>query len=117
MTAGLLTVPAAFTPASLDYAALSPLLVVFGFAIVGVLVEAFVPRASRYALQVTLTLVALLAAFVAVVAVAIDHQGQTAGLIGVGGSVAGTVVVDGPALFMQGAVLVLSALSVVIIIT
>lgn len=112
MTAGLPTVPAEFTPASLDYAALSPLLILFGFAIIGVLVEAFVPRASRYAVQVAVTLIGLLAAFVAVVAVAIDHQGATAGLPGVGGTVVGSVVVDGPALFMQGAILVLTVLSV-----
>ena len=36
--------PAAFTPASLDYVALLPVLIVFGAAMLGVLVEAFLPR-------------------------------------------------------------------------
>ena len=55
---------------SVEYGLLSPMLIVFGAAIAGVLVEAFVPRERRYAVQVVLSLVGLVAAFVAVVQVA-----------------------------------------------
>ena len=87
---------------TIEYAELLPMLIVFGAAVVGVLIEAFVPRPPRHVLQVGLALVALLAAFVAVIWLA------GTSLIGAAGSVA----VDGPALFLQGAILVFSAISV-----
>ena len=106
--------PSEFTAATLDYGALSPLLIVLGMAIVGVLVEAFVPRTSRYAVQLTLTLVGLVAAFAMVVWVALNpvHQVQTAGIVTSGGLVTGSVVIDKPALFLQGALLVFAVLGV-----
>jgi len=104
--------PSEFTPATLDYGALSPLLIVLGVAIIGVLVEAFVPRKRRYVVQLGIALLGLLAAFLALVLIAVHHQVQTAGLVGVGGLVTGSVVVDGPALFLQGAVLLFAALGV-----
>ena len=42
---------------SIDYAALAPMLILFGAACVGVLVEAFVPRRARNAVQLVLALV------------------------------------------------------------
>jgi len=56
---------AAFTPATLDYVALLPVLIIFSAAMLGVLVEAFVPRTSRYLAQVTITLVGIVAAMAA----------------------------------------------------
>ena len=50
-----------------EYGLISPMLIVLGAAVLGVLVEAFLPRQQRYAAQVTLSLGALVAAFVAVV--------------------------------------------------
>ena len=55
---------------SVEYGLLAPMLIVFGAAIAGVLVEAFVSRERRYAVQVVLSLVGLAAAFVAVVQLA-----------------------------------------------
>ena len=106
--------PGEFTPATFDYLALSPLLIVLGMAIVGVLVEAFVPRSNRYAVQLSLTLFGLAAAFAMVVWVALNpvHQVQTVGLVTSGGLVAGSVVIDKPALFLQGALLAFSVLGV-----
>ncbi|OAH63762.1 NADH-quinone oxidoreductase subunit N [Dietzia cinnamea] len=75
------------------YSSLVPLLVVFGTAIVSVLVEAFAPSRHRYRAQVVLYLGGLAAALVAVVALA-GTRTVTAG---------GAVAVDGPALFLQGA--------------
>ena len=54
---------------SIEYFLLSPMLIVFSVAVVGVLVEAFLPRRIRYVAQVTLSLTGLGAAFVAVIAV------------------------------------------------
>ncbi len=38
---------AAITPPHVEYSLLSPMLIVFGVGVVGVLVEAFAPRAGR----------------------------------------------------------------------
>lgn len=89
---------------SIEYSALLPMMIVFGAGVVGVLVEAFVPRRPRHAVQVILALVALVAAFVQVV-----RLGGTE-LVGAVGSVA----VDGPALFLQGTVLALAFVSVLL---
>jgi NADH-quinone oxidoreductase subunit N len=97
--AGLTT---AFVATKINYGAVLPMLVVFGAAMFGVLVEAFVPRTLRYAAQVGVALVGLVAALVAV-GLGVGHQGST---------LAGAVVVDGPALFLQGTILALSVLSV-----
>jgi len=94
--------PAAFVRTAISYGAILPMLIVFGTAMIGVMVEAFAPRALRYAGQVGVALVGLVAALVAVV-LGVDHQGST---------LAGAVVIDGPALFLQGTILVLSILSV-----
>ncbi|MGZ6747617.1 MAG: NADH-quinone oxidoreductase subunit NuoN [Nocardioides sp.] len=92
-----------FVAAKVNYAAVSPMLVVFGVALVGVLVEAFAPRSRRYAVQVTLSLAGLVGALVALVVAARGNTGST---------LEGAVVVDGPALFLQGTLLVLSVLGV-----
>ena len=56
---------------SIAYGLVMPMLIVFGAGVVGVLVEAFVPRAARYAAQVAVSLAGLVAAFVAVVLAAL----------------------------------------------
>jgi NADH-quinone oxidoreductase subunit N len=96
---GLATV---FVATKISYGAVLPMLIIFGAAMVGVLVEAFVPRRLRYVTQVTVSLVGLLVSLVAV-GFAAGHQGITLG---------GAVVIDGPALFLQGTILALSVLSV-----
>jgi len=94
---------------SVEYGVLSPMLIVFGVAVVGVLVEAFLPRASRYVAQLALSIGGLLAALVAVVVLAlhVDGPGQSA--------VLGAVAVDRPTLFLQGTLLVVSILAVMLI--
>lgn len=42
------------TPPTVEYGLLSPMLIIFGVAIAGVLVEAFLPRQRRYASQLLL---------------------------------------------------------------
>ncbi|MER5812532.1 NADH-quinone oxidoreductase subunit NuoN [Streptomyces sp. NPDC002033] len=110
---GLLTLaangPADRIPAPhIEYAQLAPTLIVVGAAVLGVLVEAFVPRKSRYYAQVFLSVIALAAAFAAVVALAAGGYGSTKAHI----AAMGAIAVDGPALFLQGTILLASVVAV-----
>lgn len=82
----------------IDYQAVLPLLIVLGTAIVSVLVEAFVPARARYVTQLALYLGGLAVSLVAVLLLA-GTQVVTA---------EGAVAVDGPALFLQGATVVVA---------
>jgi NADH-quinone oxidoreductase subunit N len=104
MAIPLLAAPALRVP-DIDYAALAPMLVLFGAACVGVLVEAFVPRRLRYRFQVPLAMGSLVASLVAVVMASGRHL-TTAGA---------AIAVDGPALFLQGAVAVLGLVALLLI--
>lgn len=105
-----------FVNPTLEYLELSPLLVVFAAACLGVLVEAFVPRARLYVVQATLTFVSLLVAFALVVVVALEFSGDTSDAVHGDGAAyglvagMGSIAVDGPALFIWGLVLVLAML-------
>jgi NADH-quinone oxidoreductase subunit N len=94
-----------FTLPDIDYAAISPLLILFGVACVGVLVEAFVPRRLRHPVQLWLALLGVAAAFAMVVSLA-GTELLTAG---------GSVTIDGPALFMQGALLAFGLVALLLI--
>ncbi|TWE11556.1 NADH dehydrogenase subunit N [Rudaeicoccus suwonensis] len=94
---------ASFTQAHISYAAVVPMLVIFGAAMVGVLIEAFAPRHLRYYGQVALTLVALVISFLTLILSARHHEGLTA---------ASAVVIDAPAVMLQGTILVLSFVAV-----
>jgi NADH-quinone oxidoreductase subunit N len=97
---------------SIEYGKLSPMLVVFGVALAGVLVEAFASRRLRYPLQSVLTALGLIGAFVAVVLVAGDLA-PTRDDLGVGVIAAeGAVAVDGPTVFIWGALLLMALVSV-----
>jgi len=95
---------------SVEYGLLSPMLIVFGAAIAGVLVEAFVSRGRRYAVQVALSLVGLAAAMVAVVQLARELHGAVGRT-----AVVGAVAVDAPALFLQGTILLVGILGILLI--
>ncbi|MEU2245283.1 NADH-quinone oxidoreductase subunit NuoN [Streptomyces sp. NPDC019224] len=92
----------------IEYTQLTPVLIVIGVAVLGVLVEAFVPRRARYHTQVLLTVVALVAAFAAVVGLAAGGYGTTKAHI----AAMGAIAVDGPALFLQGVILLTSLVAV-----
>ncbi len=85
----------------LDYAALLPMLILFGAACVGVLVEAFIPRKGRNVMQLVLSLAAVAAALFYVVKQAGVVETASAATAG------GAIMVDKAALFLQGALLVL----------
>ncbi|MET7646674.1 NADH-quinone oxidoreductase subunit NuoN [Streptomyces sp. NPDC005426] len=92
----------------IEYTQLTPVLIVIGVAVLGVLVEAFVPRRARYYTQVFLTVVALVAAFAAVIGLAASGYGTTKAHI----AAMGAIAVDGPALFLQGVILLTSLAAV-----
>ena len=100
--AGLAALPLApsggFPAPKLEYGELAPMLILFTAACVGILVEAFAPRTLRLPIQLVLSFGSLIAAFVAVVMLH-GHRGLAA---------EGAVAVDGPALFLQGTILVLA---------
>ncbi|WP_406281789.1 NADH-quinone oxidoreductase subunit NuoN [Nocardia sp. NBC_00881] len=81
------------------------MLIVFGAAVLGVLVEAFLGRRYRYGTHLALSLVGLVAALVAVVALAGTEST----------AIAGAVAIDGFSLFLQGTILVVSILGVLFI--
>jgi NADH-quinone oxidoreductase subunit N len=105
---------ATISPPSIEYSQLAPMLIVFGAAVVGVLVEAFAPRFMRRTVQVVLTLGSLLAAFVLTIVIAAS---RTIFANGGAGHIAamGAVAVDRPTLFIQGTILVLAFASVLLI--
>ena len=88
-------------PPSIAYGQLAPMLIVLGAAVAGVLVEAFAARHYRYRVQLGLSMAALLAALIAVGVVA-GHPKS---------AVAGSVISDGPASFLQGLILILGLVS------
>jgi len=107
----LAAVPAAleFQAPSIDYRAVAPMLVVFGGALVAVLVEAFVPRARRLGVQAVVGVLSIAGGLVAVIVQAVSgHPVETAGIARTGTAVLGSVVVDRPALFLQGTILALA---------
>ncbi|WP_354641957.1 NADH-quinone oxidoreductase subunit NuoN [Kitasatospora camelliae] len=92
----------------IEYGQLSPMLVVFGAAVLGILVEAFLPRRLRLGAQLPLALLGLGGAFAAVVVLAAQGNATTkAGLLAMG-----AVAIDGPALFLQGVILLTAVLAV-----
>ncbi|WP_329089093.1 MULTISPECIES: NADH-quinone oxidoreductase subunit NuoN [unclassified Streptosporangium] len=95
-------------PPVIEYALLSPMLLVFGAAIIGVLVEAFAPRYLRKSIHMPLTLLALLGAFLMTVLNAVNGLPDAPAAMG-------SVAVDGPSLFIWGIILVLALVSTLLI--
>lgn len=80
---------------------LAPIIIVLGAGAIGVLVEAFAPRTSRRVIQLWLTFAALIAAFATVVIAAGSFETV----------VDGAAAIDGPGLFLMGAVLLAALLA------
>ena len=105
---GPMTLAAIDTP-SVEYASLAPMLIVFGVGVVGVLVEAFAPRRLRYPLQLSLALGGLVVGLGALIAVAVaqTHDGANGEF-----AMSGAVVIDRPALYLQGLLLIIAVIAV-----
>ncbi len=89
----------------INYAALSPMLILFAAACVGVLVEAAVPKRFRHPVQLALALGATAAALAMVVVV---RNTRTT-------TIGDAVAIDGPALFLQGAIALLGFVALLLI--
>ncbi|WP_393916694.1 NADH-quinone oxidoreductase subunit NuoN [Halostreptopolyspora alba] len=106
-------------PPSIDYAVLSPMLVVFAAGVVAVLIEAFAPAARRHSIQLGLALASVLGAFVLTVLQVGAMPDAEAGMAPE--EVAGvttamnSVAIDRPTLFLQGTILVLSFISLLLV--
>jgi NADH-quinone oxidoreductase subunit N len=103
-------VPHVQAPA-IDYGAIAPVLVVLGAGCLSVLVEAFVARPARWSAQVVLTLLTLAAAGAAL-GVHLYAFSRGAGNVL---TLAGTLAVDGPTLFLWGTLLALGLAAVLLI--
>ena len=78
--------PSTFETPYVNWAALSPMLIVMGAGLIGMLFEAFLPRGRRHLAQVILAAAGIVVAFVALVVLAVDNRTVTMG---------GSVVIDG----------------------
>ena len=101
---GLIALVPIPTP-NMDLGQIAPLEIVFGAALISVLVEAFVRREGRRRVQLVLVFASLIAAVAALVGLA-GTRTLTA---------QASVAVDGPALFMQGTVLLLAIVGALLI--
>lgn len=94
-----------FSKPSIEYLDLLPLLIVFGGACVGVLVEAFLPRGRRHVPQVVVTLLTVLSALGATIWLATDLSEHADGAARGELAAEGSVVVDGPSIYLWGLIL------------
>lgn len=103
-----------FSAPNIEYDLLSPILIILAVAVLGVLVEAAVPRARRYLVQVLLAGAGVVAALVAALIV-LGRINPTSdepkpGFIAAEGALA----IDGPALYSWVLILVLALLGVLL---
>ncbi|MGV1003210.1 MAG: NADH-quinone oxidoreductase subunit NuoN [Candidatus Nanopelagicales bacterium] len=104
---GALALPAVDTipAANIEFAAISPVLIVFGAAMLGVLIEALVPRTSRRFLQLLVTASSLVLAL----GFLFGRARQETGIVA-----EGSLSVDGPAIVLQATVLIVALLSMLL---
>lgn len=100
----------AFVAPQIPWAELAPVVIVLLAAVVGVLVEAFVPRGARRAVQLVLAFGATAGALVAVAALWSDTA-STGGAVLLGGS----VILDGPALALQGVLAIMGLVALLVV--
>lgn len=97
-----------FNPPQIDWAALSPVLIVLGAALLGILFDAFLPQRARRATQLTLSIVALAAALLA----SAWQWGEIDGGVRPTGQ---TLAIDRPALLLGGLILIAALLAVLVL--
>jgi NADH-quinone oxidoreductase subunit N len=99
---------------SIAYHALLPIFIVLGAALLGVLVEAAVPRPQRFNTQVFVTIAGLVAALVSVAVLHGTHV-ATPSPVGTDSPFAGSLAIDGTGLFLQGTILALAIMAALLI--
>lgn len=102
----------------IDWAALTPTLIILGSAVLGVVFEAFIPRAARRGVQVVLSMVAVAAALVSVVWrwTVVKADGPTSVAMAPDGSTqVGTFVEDGAAIAFQAIILICALVALLVI--
>jgi len=95
-----------FTSPVLNYAILSPMLIVFGGALLGVLIEAFAPRKSRSSSQLILSIATLATALVALVGLRGNYSTKAS---------MSSVTFDGAGFLLQMAILVISLIAILLL--
>lgn len=101
LSAAVLAEGPAFVAPSIAWSQIAPVAIVLGAGAIGVLVEAFAPRTRRRPIQLVLTAVALLSAFVMVVLA--DGTFEVV--------MSGAYAADGPTRFLQAVILVTAAVA------
>ncbi|MBC7593981.1 MAG: NADH-quinone oxidoreductase subunit NuoN [Kineosporiaceae bacterium] len=111
---GLAAPPAIGAP-QIEYSLLAPLFIVAGVATLGVLIEAFWPRKTRFTVQATVAVVGLLAAFGDIIWVGTSLDIVKGDLVARGQIAAeGALSIDGPAVFTWGLLVVFGLLSILL---
>jgi NADH-quinone oxidoreductase subunit N len=95
-----------FVAPVLNYALLAPILIVLGGALIGVLIEAFAPRASRHNSQLFITVASLVISLAALLRVRNQVSASSA---------MGSVAFDGAGFLLQASILIIAILSVFLI--
>ena len=100
---------------TVEYAMLAPLFIIAGVAVLGVVLEAFLPRRNRFSIQVVVALAGIVAALATTVWVYTDLsvvEGDRLGRGQVGAE--GAISIDGPGVFTWGILLVFGLLSMLL---
>ena len=95
-----------FEVPNLAYSLLAPILIILGGAVLGVLAEAFLSKTIRPAAQLGITITSLVAAIV--------QLWRIRGASSLDAAM-GSVAIDGPAILMQGSILIMALLGVFLI--
>ena len=95
-----------FTAPVLEYTLLSPILILLAGAVIGVLVEAFASKERRPAFQLTLSLGTLILSLMQLWRIR-GEESLTPAM--------GSLVMDGPAVLIQGSILIIAIISIFLI--
>jgi len=110
-----LAVPPAISAPEIEYALLGPLFIVAGVATLGVLIEAFWPRKTRFTVQASVAVLGLLAALGDTIWVGLSLDIVKGDLVARGQIAAeGALSIDGPAVFTWGMLVAFGLLSILL---
>ncbi|MPY80268.1 MAG: NADH-quinone oxidoreductase subunit NuoN [Actinophytocola sp.] len=100
---------------AIDFGAVLPILIVFGAASIGVLLEAFLPKHQRWSSQIALSLAGIVGAGIALAAYISDAPEGGITTFTAEGATTGAIAVDMPALFLWGTLLALGLAALLMI--